>query len=129
VIYLYAIAEDLDGLPEIGGVGDAPLRRRTVDGLDLVVSDHERADLEATEEAVLAHARVVDALVDRSGALLPARFGRGFRDDGALEEAIRARAAALRDALALVRGCVELGVRVVGEAAPSAPAASGRAYM
>jgi Gas vesicle synthesis protein GvpL/GvpF len=130
VIYLYAIAEGLDGLPEVRGVEDAPLGRRTIDGLDLVLSEHDRADLEATEEAVLAHARVVEALVGRSGALLPARFGRGFRDDGALEEAIRDRAAALRDALAQVRGCVEVGVRVVGEAPtppPSAP--SGRAYM
>jgi hypothetical protein len=130
VIYLYAIAEDLDGLPETRGVEDAPLGRRTVDGLDLVVSEHGRADLEATEDAVLAHARVVEALVGRSSALLPARFGRGFRDDGALEEAIRGRTATLHEALAQVRGCIEVGVRVVGEA-PASPtsAPSGREYM
>jgi hypothetical protein len=130
VIYLYAIAEGLDGLPEIRGVDDAPLGRRTIGELDLVVSEHERVDLEATEDAVLAHARVVEALVGRGGALLPARFGRGFRDDAALEEAIRSRATALRDALAQVRGRVEVGVRVVGEApAPPPSAPSGRAYM
>jgi Gas vesicle synthesis protein GvpL/GvpF len=131
VIYLYAIAGELDGLPDVLGVDGAPLARRSVEGLDLVVSEHDGAELEASEEAVLAHARVVEALVERSAALLPARFGRGFRDDDALREAIEGRAAELRDALAQVRGCVEVGVRVLAPEAPPAPAAaeSGRAYM
>ena len=129
MIYLYAIAEELDGLPAGRGIDDAPLARRTVAGLDLVVSEHERSATEATEEAVLAHARVVEALVGRSAALLPARFGRGFRDAEALDEAIRGREASLREALAQVRGCVELGVRVVGEEPSPSPAPSGRAYM
>jgi len=129
VIYLYAIAEELDELPDVRGIEDAPLARREVDGLDLVVSEHERASLETTEEAVLAHARVVEALVGRSAALLPARFGRGFGDERALDEAIRGRAATLREALAQVRGCVEVGLRVVGEKPSPAEAGSGRAYM
>ena len=130
MIYLYAIAEGLDGLPELSGIDDAALGRRRVDGLDLVVSEHEGTSVDATEEAVLAHARVVEALVGRSAALLPARFGRGFRDETGLDEAIRARAASLRDALARVRGCVELGVRVLRqEPAPSPAPATGRAFM
>ena len=130
MIYLYAIAEELDGLPDVRGVDDAPLARQTVEGLDLVVSEHEGTAVDATEGAVLAHARVVEALVERSAALLPARFGRGFRDDEALREAIEGRAASLREALAQVRGCVELGVRVVAPEPTAAPAAeSGRAYM
>lgn len=131
MIYLYAIAEELDGLPDVLGVDGAPLAHRSTEGLDLVVSEHGGAELEASEEAVLAHARVVEALVERSAALLPARFGRGFRDEDALREAISGRAAQLRDALAQVRGCVEVGVRVLApEAAPTPAAAeSGRAYM
>ena len=130
MIYLYAIAEELDGLPDVRGVDGAPLARRSVDGLDLVVSEHGGAELDASEEAVLAHARVVEALVERSAALLPARFGRGFRDEAALREAIEGRTGELRDALAQVRGCVEVGVRVLApEAEPPAAAESGRAYM
>ena len=130
MIYLYAVAEALEGLPELRGLHGAPLERRTVDGLDLVVSEHEGTAVDATEEAVLAHARVVAALVGRSAALLPARFGRGFRDEDALRDAIRGRAASLREALAQVRGCVELGVRVLREEpAPSPAPASGRAFM
>jgi hypothetical protein len=130
VIYLYAIAGELDGLPDVRGLEGAPLARRSVEGLELVVSEHGGGELDASEEAVLAHARVVEALVERSAALLPARFGRGFRDDDALREAIEGRASELRDALAQVRGCVEVGVRVVApEAEPPAAAESGRAYM
>src|SRR5205807_4603103 len=130
VIYLYAIAEELTGLPDVRGVDGAPLGRRSVEGLDLVVSEHDGAEVAASEEAVLAHARVVEGLVERSAALLPARFGRGFRDEEALREAIAGRAAQLRDALAQVRGCVEVGVRVVApETEPPAAAESGRAYM
>ena len=128
MIYLYAIAEELTDLPDVRGVDGAPLARRSVGGLDLVVSEHG-AEIDPSEEAVLAHARVVEALVDRSAALLPARFGRGFRDDEALREAIEGRAASLREALAQVRGRVEVGVRVLAPE-PAPPAAeSGRAYM
>jgi hypothetical protein len=130
VIYLYAIAEELDSLPDVRGVGGTPLARRSVEGLDLVVSEHDGTEIDASEEAVLAHGRVVEGLVARSAALLPARFGRGFRDEDALREAIEGRAASLREALAQVRGCVELGVRVVAPEPTAAPAAeSGRAYM
>lgn len=130
MIYLYAIAEELAELPPGPGIAGAPLRRRSVDGLDLVVSELDAAPPEATEEGVLAHARAVESLLPRSGALLPARFGRAFADEAALEDAVRARLAELREALARVRGCVELGVRVVAEERPAAtPAASGRAYM
>ena len=130
MIYLYAIAEELDDLPDVGGVGGTPLARRSVEGLDLVVSEHGGAELDPSEEAVLAHARVVEGLVERSAALLPARFGRGFRDEDALREAIEGRAASLLEALAQVRGCVEVGVRVVAPEPTAAPAAeSGRAYM
>jgi hypothetical protein len=130
VIYLYAIAEELDDLPDLVGVDGAPLARRSVEGLDLVVSEHDGAEIAASEEAVLAHARVVEGLVGRSAALLPARFGRGFRDEDALRDAIEGRAASLREALAQVRGCIEVGLRVLAsETAPSPAAESGRAYM
>jgi hypothetical protein len=129
VIYLYAIAEELAELPPVAGVAGATLERRTVDGLELVVSALDGAALEPTEETLLAHARVVDELVPRAAALLPARFGRAFSGDEVLADAIRSRADALRDALGLVRGRVELGVRVVGEEEPAAVAESGRAYM
>jgi hypothetical protein len=129
VIYVYAVAEALRELPELEGIDGAPLARRVIEGLDVVVSEHD-AGVEQTDEAVLAHARVVDGLVTRSTAVLPARFGHGFRDQQSLAETIRDRLTSLHNALDQVRGCVEVGLRVVGEEPlHSRPAGSGRAYM
>jgi Gas vesicle synthesis protein GvpL/GvpF len=129
VIYLYAIAEAVEALPPVAGIHGAPIRRLTIEDVDLVVSEHDGLP-PAGEEAVLAHARVVEHVVACSDAVLPVRFGRAFADDRALEEAVSRQLGALKAALTRVRGCVELGVRVVGrERSPSLPAESGRAYM
>ena len=48
MIYLYAIAEELEGLPDVRGLDGAPLDRRSVEGLDLVVSEHDGLKLELT---------------------------------------------------------------------------------
>lgn len=129
MIYLYAIADRLADLPEIEGIDDVPVARRACEGLDLALSEHEAA-VDTTEEAVLAHARVVEALVPLTEALLPARFGVAFNDVQALETALGERADELRESLERVRGRVELGVRVVGEERREATTAStGRAYL
>jgi FAD/FMN-containing dehydrogenase len=124
VIHVYGIVDELQELPPVPGVDGAPLERRRVDGVELVVSDG--ADTEVTQAAVLRHAEVVEGLMSRSGALLPAQFGRPFGDDAELEAAIRPKAQELERGLERVRGCVEFGLRVAGE---SPGAASGTEYM
>src|SRR5205823_521281 len=66
VIHLYAIALELENLPPVAGVGGASVRRSKVDGLELVVSEHEPAALDPTDENVLSHARVVEAVAGAS---------------------------------------------------------------
>ena len=130
MIYLYALAEGLAELPSLAGVGGSRIGRRAVDGVDLVVSDCASAAVEPTDETVLAHAQVVEAVESRSAAILPARFGRAFADEQALADAIRDQLPVIRDALARVRGCAELGVRVLADdEEPPREAASGAAYM
>ena len=124
MIHVYGIVEELRELPPVAGVDGAPLERRRVDGLELVVSDG--ADTEVTQAAVLRHAEVVEGLMSRSGAVLPAQFGRPFGDEDELQAAIRTKARKLERGLERVRGCVEFGLRVAGEA-PSA--SSGTEYM
>ena len=129
MIYLYAIAEGLTDLPVVGGIDGVPAERHVCEGIDAIVSEHG-APVDPTEDAVLAHAHVVEALVPLATALLPARFGLGFDDVSALEKVLRERAADLRVSLDRVRGQVELGLRVVGEQRDEAPAVSnGRAYL
>lgn len=126
MIHVYGIVDELRELPELAGVDGAPLERRCLGGLELVTSD--RAETEITQEAVLDHAAVVEELMCRSAAVLPAQFGRPFGDERELAATILAKAEALARGLDRVRGCVEFGLRVAGPA--NAPAAgTGVAYM
>ena len=127
MIYLYAVVDELAGLPDGPGIDGASLERRRAGEFDLVVSEHA-AEVEPTEDAVLAHARVVEELLPLAGAVLPARFGVGFEDGTSLERAVGNRAADLDKSLDRVRGRVEVGVRVVGDQTPP-PAETGREYL
>jgi hypothetical protein len=130
VIHLYAVVDSLDELPPVAGLADAPLRRLRVEGLDVVVSDAPPSQ-EQSEGAVLRHALVVEELMPRSAAVLPGRLGQDFADADALARAVEADAEQLRSGLRRVRGCVELGLRVLRpETAPAAERPLGGAeYM
>ena len=131
MIHLYGVVEALEGLPPIAGVDAGPLERRRIDGLEVIVSRAVEAS-DVTEEAVLSHANVVEELMARSDAVLPARFGSAFADERELDNAVRTRAPELARGLKLVRGCVEYGLRVLGgdgAAENAAGGLSGRDYM
>ncbi|MCW3063642.1 MAG: hypothetical protein JWN32_814 [Solirubrobacterales bacterium] len=85
----------------------------------------------ATPDALMAHERVVEALM-RQRAVLPTRFGTTLPGEDDLATVLERRSASLRDLLALVRGCVEVSVRVRWETAVDPPAAAdtdGRRYL
>lgn len=128
MIHVYGIVDELESLPPVKGVEGAPLERRRVDALELVVSEVPRD--EVTQEAVLRHAEVVEALMSRSRAVLPAQFSRAFTGDEELASAVSAKAPDLGRRLQRVRGCVELGLRVVAPAAERGPEAeTGAEYL
>jgi hypothetical protein len=126
VIHVYGVVDGLDELPPLEGLGGAPLERRRIGDLDLVVSDGPGADV--TQDAVLRHAEVVEELTNRCAAVLPAQFGHPFGDEGELDAAVEAKAPELARGLERVRGCVEFGVRVAGPVEREA-ALSGTEYM
>jgi hypothetical protein len=131
VIHLYGLVQDLDELPARTGVDGAVLERRRIAGLDLVVSQSAGELSEVTEEALLTHAGVVEELMARSRAVLPARFGLAFTSEQNLEDAVETKAPLLAQGLTRVRGCVEFGLRVVGGEPRREPSTglSGGEYM
>jgi Gas vesicle synthesis protein GvpL/GvpF len=130
MLYLYALSRPPTVAPTVLGVDDTPVTVQGLDTIDVVVGVVDREQVEPTEAAVLAHARVVDELAAVNEAVLPARFGRGYPDVDALRSAIAERSAPLEDALERVRGCQELGLRVLRRADEVAGAdGSGREYM
>jgi gas vesicle protein GvpL/GvpF len=130
VIHVYGVVDGLDELPALAGVDEAPLERRRVAGLELVLSSGELPPSgELSRETVLRHAQVVEALMGRSAAILPAQLGHAFRDEDQLAAAIEEQAAQLERGLERVRGCVEFGLRATGEATDVAEADTGAGYM
>jgi Gas vesicle synthesis protein GvpL/GvpF len=130
-LYLYALVEPPARLPDAPGLDGSAVSAEPLGALDAVVSRLEAPPSAQSQEHVLAHARVVDELAALNDAVLPVRFGRGYADASALREAVEAREGELRDALDRVRGCVELGLRVLAGTADRTLVApeSGRDYL
>jgi hypothetical protein len=126
MIYVYAVLPTDADVPLLQGLGDAAVQRRAAGGLVLAVSEHD-SEPPGTQEALLRHAEVVDALAEAGAAVLPARFGLVFSDDAALDAGVAGQAAELRAALERVRGCAEVGLRVLSPEpdAPEAPQGGG----
>ena len=128
MVYLYAFVGHHAHVPDVPGIDGGYLMVAPLGAVSAVVAEIEGA-LEPTDERVLAHAHVVDALAAANDAVLPVRFGRGFRDLGDLELAAGRLAPDLEERLATVAGCVEIGLHVVAPQQPARSGASGREYM
>lgn len=130
MIHVYGVVDGLDELPEVAGVDEAPLERRRVAGLELVLSSVAPPPAgEVSREDVLRHAQVVEALMGRSAAILPAQLGHAFRDEEQLATAIEEQAEQLERGLERVRGCVEFGLRATTRTAEAPAADTGAGYM
>jgi hypothetical protein len=114
-LYLYAIVDEEPAAPLGEGIAGEPLRlvRRGRIPAAVVSDLGERPRPDA--ELLKRQDAVVRRLAEIFAALLPARFGETFADEGELAEQIGPRAEDLAAALVLVRGCVQMTLRVFGE--------------
>ncbi|MFL5920635.1 MAG: GvpL/GvpF family gas vesicle protein [Gaiellaceae bacterium] len=131
MIHVYGVVDGLAELPPVAGLEDAPLERRRVETLEVVLSRAQTPpSAQVSRDAVLRHAQVVEALAARSAAILPAQLGHAFRDEDELETAVRSQAQQLARGLERVRGCVEFGLRAIpAEGDDEVEAGSGAEYM
>lgn len=119
LLYLYALVDE-ETTGSLGeGIAGEPLRRVRRGGIAAVVG--ELGGRPRPEPGTLQRQdAVVRRLADIFGAILPARFGEAFADEAALMERLSPRAEELAAALSLVRGCVQMTLRVFGDSAPVA---------
>jgi len=114
ILYLYALVDE-DPAGSLGeGIAGEPLRLVHLGGLSAVVGDlpeRPRPDREVLER----QDAVVRRLAERFEAILPARFGEVFADEPALAGRLASREREMTEALARVRGCVQMTLRVFGE--------------
>lgn len=95
------------------GIGEGEREVYTVHeaGLAAVVSETPLRRYEPTQENLLAHETVNEAVI-REHTMLPMSFGTIFRSEADVAAMLRTTAPAFREALAEVRGKVELGLKV-----------------
>ena len=119
IVYLYALVDE-EPAGDLGeGIAGEPLHLIRANGIAAVagaMSERPGPDREILEK----QDAVVRRLAERFGAILPARFGEAFADESALSQRIAAHDHSLTDALALVRGCVQMTLRVFGDGEPVA---------
>lgn len=109
MLYVYAITGS-EGRPQGAGLRGSALGTVREDALSAVVSEHEGLRVEATEDDLWTHERVVEKLMGR-GAILPMRFGSVLAGEPEIRAALRARHEEFAALLTRVRDAVEIGVR------------------
>jgi hypothetical protein len=136
MIYVYAITDARSATAplDMRGLTDAALMTQTIGTVAAIYSAHDLGQATPTPENLWRHEAVVESIMRHADAVLPARFGTVFANDRALGDTLTRHANALAQGLAHVRGCVELGLRVLWQPppqsrAPTSSTASGRAYM
>jgi hypothetical protein len=116
ILYLYALVDEDPAGPLGEGIAGEPLSLLRIGAVSPIVGelpDRPRPDREVLER----QEAVVRRLAERFEAILPARFGEVFADEPALAGRLAAREGEMTEALAQVRGCVQMTLRVFGEPA------------
>ena len=111
-LYVYCLTAGIDALPyTVRGIGGGEVRLVNAGDFSVVVSDFAGEKAPVRRENVMAHAAVVQSALKHTTPL-PFRFG-VLVTQAQLESFVTARHDALKARLNLVRGCVEMSVKVI----------------
>ena len=112
-LYVYCLAEPIEVLTApVAGISGARVDLIKVEDFTLLVSDFEGDSAPTvTRDSVLAHAAVVSS-VFRETTPLPFRFGTIVSEER-LRSYVTSHKEALEANLAEVRGCIEMGVKII----------------
>jgi hypothetical protein len=138
-LYLYCLIDDDVTAESVvfsspsEGISASPVTLFCVGDFNLLVSDFAGTSVPVTRENVLKHAAVVSSVLPETTPL-PFRFGT-LTTEPELESFLTARSHALRSRQALVRGCVEMSVKIIWDRvwaeapATEAPDKPGTAFL
>jgi len=111
-LYVYCLAEGDAVFDEPGpGISGALVRASIIEGFSVLLSDLDSDSIPVTRENALAHAAVVRSILSRTTPL-PFRFGMVMTDQQ-LRNYLVTKKSAIETKFAQVRGCVEMGVKII----------------
>src|SRR5215216_794134 len=115
-LYAYCLVEDLNAFDATTrGISGAAVRSLQIDELAVLVTDFNADTVAVARENALDHAAAVRSVLDRTTPL-PFRFGT-LVSEQQLRSYVAARKPALETNLSLVRGCVEMSVKMIWQVA------------
>ena len=115
---MYAVVSGGAGVLRAAGVAGERLRRARVAGVDMVIGTVPRVP-RPTAAALTRYDQVVRGLMASHGSLLPARFGTCAASLDELALTVRARRAAIRRSLRLVRQRAQMTIRLFRSSEPA----------
>ncbi len=111
--YVYGVRARGQELPQVDGIGGAPVQEIASDGIAALVSDLDGRELVLGREEMTAHARVLEEALQH-GTVLPMRFGVVMAGERAVaSHLLTAHRDELEQQLNELNGKVELRVRAV----------------
>ncbi len=115
-LYLFCLMDDPGEAPGVTGLQHEPVRILRVGEFSVVVSDFHGNQLAPGKENIVAHERVIESFMDKTTPL-PFQFG-SVMNESKLHQFINENATTLKADLEKVRGCVEMGLKVMTTALP-----------
>ncbi len=128
-LYIYGVTDTVDPTPlQVSGIQGERPRFIDIETLRILVSDYTGTSIIPTKESALSHERVVEALMDQATPL-PFRFGSVVSEEK-LREFVRSNQSRLKTSLEQVRGCVEMGLKIIVAAVePEAQPSTGTDFL
>jgi hypothetical protein len=121
-VHLYGVLDaGVDLAPSTPGLDGRAVRVLSVGRRFAWVSDVEDSTLAATPKRLREHDAVLGSVVAAGCSPVPARLGRLYADDSAVQAALEGCAAELDAAMALLRGRVEMSLLIARSAALAGP--------
>ena len=109
--YVYGIAERIETLAVSSGISGARVDIKDVEGFSVLVSEFGNDAVPVTRENALTHDSVVRSVLDQTSPL-PFRFGT-LSTEKELASYLQAHRQTIEARLALVRGCLEMSVKII----------------
>jgi hypothetical protein len=132
-LYVYCLTEAAGNLPHpLRGIEGAQVRQIETEKFSVLVSDFTGESVLVNRENALAHAAIVQNVLERATPL-PVRFGT-LVTEAALASYLSAKCEALQAKLAAIHDCVEMSVKIIwsedeSEATPRQQEKPGTAFL